>query len=206
MSEVSTIFLDLFGTLMYLANETKPYKRLFADLGLQTPQELQDARTIALSEDFENLSQLVARIKPGSKIDLTSYEREVEEECASAKLYPETLSVLKELKRREKTLFLISNLASPYKKPFFDLGLAPYFSQVLFSCKEGLIKDDIKIYQRALQRSNVDPSLVIMFGDKTRNDVEGPQQVGIRGILVDRENEHKVKEKINSLEGVLQYC
>lgn len=206
MSEIQAIIFDLFGTLLYLANETKPYKRLFADLGLQTPQELQHARITALSEDFENLDQLVARIKPGAKIDLASYEREIEEECASATLYPETLRVLEELRRRKVPLGLISNLASPYKKLFSEL--VPYFSVTIFSCAAGLIKSnsDPRIYEKCLLELDVDASKVVMFGDKIKNDVDGPRLVGIRGVLVDRKDEHNVEEKIKSLEEVFQYC
>ncbi len=64
MTNFQAVIFDLYGTLLYLSKETKPYARLFADLGLQRPEELKDARHIALTENFDRLTDLVGRIKP----------------------------------------------------------------------------------------------------------------------------------------------
>ena len=123
MANIQAVVFDLYGTLIYLADETKPYIRLFADVGLRTPEEFRRGRRIALSEDFDNLDGLVRRIKPTIQINLDQYQQELENEIASASLYPETKKVLGKLRDQKIKLGLISNLASPYKEPFFDLGL-----------------------------------------------------------------------------------
>ena len=63
-NEIKAIIFDLYDTLLYIANETKPYTKLFLNLSLQ-PAEFKQAKAIALTEDFADLSGLVKRIKPG---------------------------------------------------------------------------------------------------------------------------------------------
>ncbi len=191
MSHSQAVIFDLYGTLLYLAKETKPYARLFAELGLQRPEELKEARHIALTENFESLVDLVRRINPNGHsklIDFVSYEREVEEERASATLYPETRDVLEKLGDRELKLGLISNLASPYRKPFFDFGLDQYFDHILFSCDVGLTKPDSRIYQRMIDQLNINPEQALMTGDKVHADVDGPRAIGMRAVHLDRSN------------------
>ena len=188
MKDIQAVVFDLYGTLIYLANETKPYARLFVNMGLQTPEELKQARTIALTEDFSNLSNLVKRIKPDSKVDLIPYEREIEEEVASAETYPETRSVLDDLRKRNIKLGLVSNLASPYKKPFFVLRLDQYFDEVIFSCDIGLRKPETKIYQKIIEMLKINPAQTLMTGDKVSADVDGPKSIGMNAVHLDRTN------------------
>ena len=203
MANIQAVVFDLYGTLIYLANETKPYAILFANLGLQTPEEVRQARRIALTEDFEDVARLVRRIKSNAQVDFASYQQEVEKERASASLYPETRAVLDKLKKQEIRLGLISNLASPYKNPFFNLGLNEYFDEVLFSCDVGLIKPDSRIYQKMIERLGINPAQTLMTGDKVHADVDGPRSIGINAVHLDRTNNSS--KSISSLEGVFQY-
>src|SRR3989344_3260830 len=200
MANIQAVVFDLYGTLIYLANETKSYARLFANLGLQTPEEVRQAKRIALTEDFEDVARLVRRIKSNAQVDFASYQQEVEKERASASLYPESRAVLDKLKKQEIRLGLISNLASPYKSPFFNLGLNEYFDEVLFSCDVGLIKPDSRIYQKMIERLGINPAQTLMTGDKVHADVDGPRSIGINAVHLDRTNNSL--KSIFSLEGV----
>ena len=201
-NEIKAIIFDLYDTLLYIANETKPYTKLFLNLSLQ-PAEFKQAKAIALTEDFADLSGLVKRIKPDANINLQPYEDEITKEVKSAVLFPETKRVLEELQKRNFRLGLISNLASPYKKPFFDLGLDKYFEKALFSCEVGLQKPDVRIYQRILQDMKLSPSQTFMVGDKINRDVNPPKSMGMNAVLIDR---HKQSiTSILSLEEIFQY-
>ena len=98
-------------------------------------------------------------------------------------------------------LGLISNLASPYRKPFFDLGLDIYFDEVLFSCDVGLTKPDPKIYQTMIDKLNINPEQALMTGDKVHADVDGPKAIGMRAIHLDRFK--KSSNSISTLDRVL---
>lgn len=206
MSNTQAVIFDLYGTLLYLAKETKPYAKLFADLDLHSDSELKSARHIALTENFDRLADLAERIKPNgqfSSIDFISYQQEVEEERNLATVYPETRDVLEKLGDRKLKLGLISNLASPYCKPFFDLGLDIYFDEVLFSCDIGLTKPDPRIYQIMMDRLNINPGQALMNGDKVHADVDGPKAIGMRAVHLDRSRGSV--NSISTLDGVFDY-
>ncbi len=203
---IQAVIFDLYGTLLHLSKETKPYARLFADLGLKTDLELKEARHIALTNNFDSLADLVQKIKPKgqfSSIDFASYQREVEEERASATLYLETRDVLEKLRDQNIKLGLISNLASPYRKPFFDFGLEKFFDQVLFSCDVGLTKPDSRIYQMMTNRLNINPQQALMTGDKVHADVDGPRAIGMRAVHLNRRN--ATSDSILTLNGVFDF-
>lgn len=197
-----TVIFDLYGTLIYLADETSPYLRLFLDLGLDREKKA-NAKKKAMTENFNDLTELVNLIAPYSKIDLHPYEEAIRKEAASARLYPETKAVLEELRQRGVNIGLVSNVATPYKKAFFDLGLDPYFNQKLFSCDIGLRKPDPKIFRKIIQDMGIDPSLALMIGDKLPGDVDAPKSIGMRAIYLDRINHSP--NSISTLESLFSY-
>ena len=177
--------------------------RLFRDIGLQSLKEFRQARRIALTEDFDDLADFVKRIKPDAQLDLDSYEQKLEKERDSATLYPEARKVLEALNQRNLKLGSISNLASQYKKPFFELGLHDYLDEFLFSCEVGLIKPDPMIYHKMIAELGIDPSQALMIGDNAHTDVDGPKSIGMNAVHLDRTNTSL--SSISTLEGVFQY-
>ena len=201
-NEIKAVIFDLYGTLIY-NKDTNPYLRLFFELGLSA-EEMKQARKIAMTEDFNDLSGLVKRIKPDATVlNLPAYEEEVTAGVASTMLFPETKKVLEELQKRGLKLGLISNLASPYKKPFFNLELEKYFDLVLFSCEVGLYKPDLRIYQKMLSNLECEASHTLMIGDKKHCDVDPPKALGMQAMLIDRSS--KQKPSLQSLEEIFQY-
>ena len=203
MADIQAVIFDLYGTLIYLADEKKPYTKLFQDLGFQTPNEFRKVRRIALEENFENLASLVRRLKPNTQIDLTDYQQELEKELASATLYFETTDALSKLKNQKTRLGLISNLASPYKKPFFDLEINEYFDEMLFSCDVGLRKPDQRIYENIVEKFGISPSQALMIGDKFHADVDGPKSIGMNAVHLDRTHK-SYNSSMHTLEEVFQ--
>ncbi len=210
MPVLQAIIFDLYGTLVHLTEEKHPYSRLFADLfadlNLRTPEEFREARKTVLTEDFKSLTDLVNRIKPGAFLDLESYEQKVAASVTSVMAYPETREVLTELRKRKFKLGLISNLASPYKEPFFRLGLHEFFNTVVFSCEVGLAKPDFGIYEKALRDLGLVPSQAMMIGNKVHCDVDPPKVLGMEALLIDRENTYTGSyQKITNLKQALTY-
>jgi len=64
----------------------------------------------------------------------------------------------------------------------------------------GKTKPHPTIFQAALERLGVEPADAVMVGDSIEDDVEGANAVGMRGILLDRENRYpEVEEKLTDL-------
>ncbi len=203
MQSIDAVIFDLFGTLVFLEQQTQPYFRLFAEAGCITPQQLKAARNVCLTENLPLMALVAKRLWPTRVIDTTTYDAEIACEIASAKLYPETLTVLNVLKEKKLKLGLISNIATPYKQVFYNNGLEHYFPHPVFSCDAGLVKPDIQVYAQTLQNLGTLPERTLMVGDKVRNDVEAPLSTGMQARLIDRERKTTSSYRINALQDIL---
>ncbi len=199
---IEAIIFDLYGTLVHRSRETRFYYRLFTELSLDY-KEVLAAKHICLTEHLPDITSLVKRLCPHKSIDTASYDAELREEIESCILYPETLEVLDALKQRGVRMGLASNLATPYKEPFYSLGLAEFIPAPTFSCDEGVVKPEEKIYRIALSSVKVQPQNALMVGDKFNNDVQGPLSVGMNAVLLDREGSSSYSHRIKTLRGLL---
>jgi HAD superfamily hydrolase (TIGR01549 family) len=202
MDNIKAVVFDLYGTLICLQGKTKVYQRLFKDIGLNTKSELKQAIKTAFTQDFNSLESLIKKIRPKSDIKTTDYEKELEKEIKSAKLYTDSIPTLSKLMEKNIKLGLISNLSSPYKKPFFSLRLEDYFDAFLLSCDIGLLKPDPAIYRKIAQNLELEPSSILMIGDSLQSDVNGPISIGMQAIHLCRNN--TIPNSINSLEDILE--
>jgi putative hydrolase of the HAD superfamily len=105
-------------------------------------------------------------------------------------LYPETRSVLQQLKERGLELGIISNFDSRLFGVLRGLGLADVFDTVTISSLAHAAKPAPRIFQLALERHAADPGEAIHIGDSVRDDVEGARRAGLHGVLVDRDGGH----------------
>ena len=62
-------------------------------------------------------------------------------------------------------------------------GLLPLFETAVYSTDLGVRKPHPEIYREALRRLDLRPEDVLFVGDRVREDVRGPQSVGIRAVL-----------------------
>ncbi len=191
------VVLDLYGTAVHITKPTNPFKRLAKELGISG----QDARRVALTESFPDLSSFVRRVAPGSKLDVSPYEKDLLEECRSVEAFPETRQILAELRAAGLRTALISNLSFPYKRPFDELGLAELFDFAVFSFETGFTKPDPRIYMLPLSALGIPPDQALMAGDNLKNDVHGPMGVGMDAVLLSR-GESCPEGAISSLSGL----
>ncbi len=99
---------------------------------------------------------------------------------------PEVEEVAAALRARGLKLGLVSNyctLPSIVRLHPQRYGLLPLVDEAIFSCELGLRKPHPSIYQRVLDRLGVAPEAAVFVGDRLREDVQGPQSLGMRGIL-----------------------
>ncbi len=203
MAQKKAVIFDMYGTLLHLTERTQPYAALFKGLGIWRPDALAEARRVALTENFSGLPALVERVAPGHDLDLAPYTEAVVKELASAALFPETLDVLETLQSAGFRLGTISNLATPYKQAFFALGLERFFNARVFSCDDGVKKPQPQSYHRMLDLLGVGVDEAVMVGDSFWCDVQGPRDVGMSAVYLDRSR--SVEDAIANLEGIFAY-
>jgi HAD superfamily hydrolase (TIGR01549 family) len=74
---------------------------------------------------------------------------------------------------------------------------------IVDSRSHGRVKPHPTIFQAALERLGVDAADAVMVADSLEEDVEGARALGMRAILVDREDRHPdVEERLTDLYGL----
>jgi putative hydrolase of the HAD superfamily len=202
MEKIKAIIFDLYGTLIY-NNNMNIYSKIIKNLST-SKENIKKLRKIALTENFNTLEEYIKRINPQSKKELGDYKKKLKQEINSTKIYPETISTLDFLYEQKIKLGLISNLSSPYKKPFFTLCLERYFDVVVFSCDVGYKKPDKEIYENCIENLKILPKKTLMVGDNPLLDVKIPKEkIGINALYLNRKENPNAD--IYSLRGLPRY-
>jgi HAD superfamily hydrolase (TIGR01549 family) len=138
--------------------------------------------------------------------------QEIASECATEieqswevsenfELFEDALPVLEELRSADLRIGLVSNgirdLNEFVAHHRLDVDVA------IGSRAHGRVKPHPTIFQAALQRLDAAPSESVMVGDSVEEDIEGARALGMRAILIDREDRHPdVDERLTDLYGL----
>jgi len=101
-------------------------------------------------------------------------------------LFGDVLPTLTDLKKRGLALGLISNVDRSIEPLCRELGLSPLLQVVVTSQDVGVNKPQPGIFQEALRRARVEASEAMYVGDQYQVDVVGANEVGMKGVLLDR--------------------
>ncbi|NQV08634.1 HAD family phosphatase [Candidatus Woesearchaeota archaeon] len=93
----------------------------------------------------------------------------------------EVTLLINNLKKSGYKVGFLSNTEIPATR-FFKKQDYPVFDAYVFSCFEGIIKPERKIYELALNRLGVKPEESIFIDDREEN-VEGAKRVGMHAIV-----------------------
>ena len=105
-------------------------------------------------------------------------------------LFPDVEACLKGLKRRGFSLGIISNWDATLEQLIRNLGLLPYFDEVVSSAAVGCRKPGSAIFEIALERMGVRPEEAVHVGDLPEADGQGALGAGMRPVLIDRKGIH----------------
>jgi putative hydrolase of the HAD superfamily len=116
-------------------------------------------------------------------------------------LFEDALPVLDELRAARLRLGLVSNGIRDLRE--FVVHHKLDVDAVVGSRAHGYVKPHPTIFQAALQQLGVEPADAAMVGDSLEEDVEGARSLGMRAILIDREDRHpEVEERLTDLYGL----
>ena len=100
-------------------------------------------------------------------------------------------------------LGVLSNFDSRLYPVLDALDLAQFFQTVTISTEVGAAKPSSEIFQIALTKHNCSPEKAWHIGDSLKADYQGANALGIRGILVHREEPPKgILDEYESLEQI----
>ena len=105
-------------------------------------------------------------------------------------LVPSAKEMLDTLKAKGYRLYAASNSFGHLQRSRLEhAGILHYFDDTFISMDIGYDKPDIRFYQEALKRANLQPQEVLMIGDSMTTDVLGAQAAGIDALFFDRQKD-----------------
>jgi putative hydrolase of the HAD superfamily len=123
------------------------------------------------------------------------------EHAYNFQIFEDVLPALAELRALGLKLGLVSNTGRDLDEFVAHHGLD--VDAAVTSGVHGKTKPHPTIFQAALEQLEVEPPAAVMVGDSIEDDVEGAKAVGMRGLLLDRENRYpEVEEKLTDLRGL----
>lgn len=101
------------------------------------------------------------------------------------RVLPGATAALGRLRSAGVRMAVVSNSEGTVEALLGEVGMAGFFDAIVDSWHVGMTKPDPRIYAHALGHLAVPAADAMMVGDSLRADVEGPQAVGVRGVLLD---------------------
>jgi putative hydrolase of the HAD superfamily len=107
----------------------------------------------------------------------------------SWRVFPDVEGTLREAHARGLHVGVISNWDDRLRALLDGLGLAQNFDSMTISCEVGVEKPSEGIFLAALRTAGVSAADAIHVGDCYEEDVRGAEAVGMRAVLVGRNQE-----------------
>lgn len=174
MKNIKVIVFDLYNTLVEITSNNRFFNKLYKESVTGFDLDISSYLHLVMTKNEDELFKIL----PNEFLkSFTDNQHVLNEELNSVIVFNDVLKSLSELKENYK-LFLISNLAFPYKKPVYNLGLDHFFEDMIFSCDFGYVKPNEKIFQEIERITQVQPEQILMIGDSLKSDIEGANKVG----------------------------
>lgn len=102
-------------------------------------------------------------------------------------------------------LGIISNFNNTLKEKL-NKFYGPIFKDIIVSEEIGLAKPNLAFYEKAIELISYNPNEVLYIGDSIKLDIEPALKVGIKCLLIDRDNFYPSSEfKITSMFEIKKY-
>ncbi|MBI4918449.1 HAD family hydrolase [archaeon] len=209
---IKAVLFDFWGTLA--ENGTySPLRQTYEMFRLRIPfgnfvtsfeQVVMTKKYEDKTEAFTKALDLLHRTPRGDQLDklIGLWNKNV----LLATLYPETIEVLEELKKKGIKIAVLSNTPSFTGRDVLQkFDLEKYFDVVMFSYEQEMLKTDPAFFKKTLKELGVKKEEALMIGDSLPTDVKGAEAAGIKAVLIDRKNNREHPEKILNLKQVMKY-
>lgn len=198
-----TVFLDVDGTLLWVDLDVEGYVRDLAPYSTNGPLTVERAAGPVWHGMKEHISQ---NINHGTREELESFKRgnqrrtaetlgldapsdllaEVSERRISFNPYPESETVMRELRDMGFKLYVVSNWDVLLEEVLEDLGWTDYFDGIIVSAVVGVEKPETEIFEEALRVSGTSRDRTVHVGNDPETDVHGASQCGLDVVFVNR--------------------
>jgi len=205
MQKYSTIFFDLFNTLISVGEVPSHVGRFTADI-LGFDHDEWNAACFSAEHEIcrptqheQVLHTLAKNIDPDispEQIKEAAEHRQRRFDYALLQVRPDVVEVLQQLTDCGIKLGLVSNASTAEVSAWSDSPLAKLFDKAFFSCECGFKKPDQTIYQHALTQMQVDKDNCLFVGDGGSDELSGAHQFGLTSVLTTQFSKPKRIEKV----------
>jgi len=202
---IKAIIFDFWGTLVEngIKSPIKQVKEIleitlpFPEYVVRMEKAMMASKHENLKSAFESVCQEFSIIPTPEQLD--SLIGLWNKSWMLAQPYQEIEETLQEL-RKQYELILISNTDQfSINNVLEKFNLKIYFNSIFFSYQTGMIKTDQNFLKHVLQKNNLNRNEVIVVGDSIQSDIMPAKMLGIKAILVDRNERRTFQPKIKNL-------
>ncbi len=195
MQRVSGVCLDLFNTLVSVAEVPESVGRFTADILGVTREEWRQAcfgeaheicKQTAGLDILRTLAHSIDPTIPEDLILLAERERQARFDYCLVHVEPDVVEGLQRLKERGYRLALVSNASTSEVRAWSNSPLKTIFDSTHFSCEVGSKKPEPEIYLAALRSLGVMATQVCFVGDGGSNEHRGAHAIGMHTLLMTR--------------------
>ena len=180
------IIFDLYDTLIEIQKKSKPYLYLLSHLNDETEITPKMMINHIMTNDMVAIGfvrQLLDMHVLNDTFEQTQFLKLLDDEVESTSIISGTYKVLNRLKASGYRLFVLSNLATPYKYPYYKLNIDNWIEKAFFSCDCRDKKPNASFFQQVIDYSGLNKEDFIMIGDNPISDIKAANEFGIDSIL-----------------------
>ncbi len=188
---IKAVVFDMFETLGSLfIGLTYFSEHMAADVGADPDaftkewRALQDDRSVGRYTISEAVGLVLKSLNMYSeeKVNITVEKRIQSLKDTFDAIPKETFMLLNELKNRGLKIGLITNTFSDERDFIRESKLFPYFDEVLISYEEGLIKPDVRMYEKMIELLQVEAEECLYVGDGGSKELYGARDAGMHAV------------------------
>ncbi|MGN8645683.1 HAD family hydrolase [Gracilibacillus sp. HCP3S3_G5_1] len=192
MGFIKAVVFDLDGTLLdretsiniFIEKQYNKYykslKHIDKDLYIARFIELDNKGKVWKDKVYQQLKEEFQLIDVSSKELLHDYITYFRYSCIP---FPNLHSMLESLKNMNRKLGMITNGKGAFQQTkIIALKIESFFSTILISVIEGIRKPNREIFERAMQRLQVEPHECVFVGDHPQNDIIAARNAGMLSI------------------------
>jgi len=199
---IKLIVFDIWKTIAYRDLQENSSKTIRKTIKSQIPypkfvkifeKSLQTKKWDSKFDAYANLCKNIKLPVTDENVNLLMSMRDDAEN--KTKEYEYTIPMLKQLKDSWYKIWLISN-SSVYEIEHLKekTKILDYIDYPLFSFDFGIIKPNLKIFEKLLKISWYKPEEIVMIWDKLVDDVRPPRELGMNSLLF--ENYEQLKKDL----------
>lgn len=116
--------------------------------------------------------------------------------------FNDTIPTLSKLQEMNIDTPILTNSPPTSKDLFLNSELPRYIKKSYWSFEIGAVKPSAEIFQYMLNDLGCNKEEILFVGDSYKEDYLGSTNFGIDSLLIDRQNEAQIEQRINSLSEV----